>query len=87
MTAKEYNKDFEPRIHRAEEFVNFFESSIDHTSGLEPTVKEELLRQLKIHCWSEETRQTILTALEYYRYHEGLCKVDLLQQPSENQRP
>ena len=32
MTAQEYNHDFLPRINRAEEFVELFESSIEHMS-------------------------------------------------------
>ena len=32
MTAQEYNHVFLPRINRAEEFVELFESSIEHMS-------------------------------------------------------
>ena len=70
MTAQEYNHVFLPRINRAEEFVELFESSI------EPRVdKDEVRKQFQIRGWSEETRQVILTALEYYKCAEGLAKI------------
>lgn len=75
MTVKEYNKEFLPKIQRANEFIMLFESAIQHMN--ERTVdKNEVMKQFNLHCWSEETKQTILTALSYYKKHEGLNKID-----------
>ena len=74
MTAKEYNHDFLPRINRAEEFVELFESSIEHMSETRVD-KDEVRKQFQIRGWSEETRQVILAALEYYKCAEGLAKI------------
>lgn len=74
MTVQEYNYEFSPRIERAKEFVRLFESSIDHMdSSIVDT--NEVRKQFRIRSWSEETKQTILTALSYYKKHEGLDKV------------
>lgn len=71
MTVQEYNHDFLPRIERAKEFVRLFESSIDHMDS--STVnKDEVRKQFHIRSWSEETKQTIMAALSYYKKHEGL---------------
>ena len=59
MTAQEYNHDFLPRINRAEEFVELFESSIEHMSETRVD-KDEVRKQFRIRGWSEETRQVIL---------------------------
>ena len=69
MTAQEYNHVFLPRINRAEEFVELFESSIEHMS------ETRVDKQFRIRGWSEETRQVILAALEYYKCAEGLAKI------------
>ena len=74
MTVEEYNHSFLPRIQRAKEFVSLFESSINHMDGLRVD-KGEVRRQFGIRCWSEETKQIILTALDYYKRHEGLEKL------------
>lgn len=71
MTVQEYNYEFSPRIERAKEFVRLFESSIDHMD-LSTVDKDEVRKQFRIRSWSEETKQTILTALSYYKKHEGL---------------
>lgn len=71
MTVQEYNREFSPRIERAKEFVRLFESSIDHMD-LSTVDKDEVRKQFRIRSWSEETKQTILTALSYYKQHEGL---------------
>lgn len=71
MTAREYNHEFSPRIERAKEFVRLFESSIDHMD-LSTVDKDEVRKQFRIRSWSEETKQTILAALSYYKKHEGL---------------
>ena len=71
MNVKEYNKEFLPKIQRAKEFINLFESAIQHMD--EKIVdKEEVRKQFELRSWSEETKDTILTALEYYKKHEGL---------------
>lgn len=75
MTVKEYNHEFLPRIQRAKEFVSLFESGIDHMDASRVD-KDEVRRQFKIRCWSEETKQMILTALDYYKKHEGLAMID-----------
>ena len=75
MTVKEYNHDFRPRIERAREFVDLFESAINHMDDAKVD-KEEVRRQFGIRCWSDETRQTILDALAYYKRHEGLDKLE-----------
>ena len=72
MTAQEYNHVFLPQINRAEEFVELFESSIEHMSD---TRVDKVRKQFRIRGWSEETRQVILTALEYYKCAEGLAKI------------
>ena len=71
MTVQEYNHDFLPKVERANEFVRLFESCIDHMD-LSTVDKDEVRRQFRIRSWSEETKQTILTALAYYKKHEGL---------------
>lgn len=68
------NHDFLPRINRAEEFVELFESSIEHMSETR-VEKDEVRKQFRIRGWSEETRQVILAALEYYKCAEGLAKI------------
>lgn len=77
MTAQEYNHVFLPQINRAEEFVELFESSIEHMSDtrVDKDGKDEVRKQFQIRGWSEETRQVILTALEYYKCAEGLAKI------------
>lgn len=75
MTVKEYNNEFLPKIQRARELITLFESAIRHMD--KKTVdKDEVMKQFKLHCWSEETKETILTALSYYKQHEGLDKIE-----------
>ena len=75
MTVKEYNQEFLPKIQRANEFIMLFESAIRHMD--EKLVdKSEVMRHFQLRCWSEETKQTILTALSYYKKHEGLNKIE-----------
>lgn len=75
MTVKEYNQEFLPKIQKAKEFITLFENAIEHMD--EKIVdKKEVRKQFKIRCWSEETKQMILTALNYYnKQHEGLNKI------------
>lgn len=75
ITVQEYNYDFLPRINRAREFVSLFESCINHMDGSRVD-KDEVRKQFAIRCWSEETKKTILTALSYYKMHEGLGKIE-----------
>ena len=37
--------------------------------------KDGVRKQFRIRGWSEETRQVILAALEYYKCAEGLAKI------------
>ena len=75
MIVKEYNTEFLPKIQRAREFINLFESAIQHMDE-KKVDKDEVMKQFKIRCWSEETKETILTALSYYKQHEGLDKIE-----------
>lgn len=75
MTVKKYNTEFLPKIQRAREFINLFESAIQHMDE-KKVDKDEVMKQFKIRCWSEETKETILTALSYYKQHEGLDKIE-----------
>ena len=68
------NRMAEEESNRAEEFVELFESSIEHMSDTRVD-KDEVRKQFQIRGWSEETRQVILTALEYYKCAEGLAKI------------
>ena len=74
MTVKEYNCEFLPKVNHAKEFVRLFESAIQH---MDDTLvdKDEVLRQFKLRCWSDETRRLILKALSYYQKHEGVEKI------------
>lgn len=75
MTVKEYNNEFLPKLERAEEFIRLFESAIRHMD--EKIVdKNEVRRHFELRCYSEETKETILTALRYYKKHEGLDKIE-----------
>lgn len=75
MTVKEYNTEFLPKIQRARELINLFESAVQHMDE-KRVDKDEVMKQFKLHCWSEETKETILTALSYYKQHEGLDKIE-----------
>lgn len=80
MTVKEYNKEFLPKIDAAKLVAHNLELAIDHAE-ISEEAKEEVLKHLRIHaCWSEESKQLILDALEYYRKHEGIDKLDLDKQ-------
>ena len=79
MTVREYNNEFLPKIQRAREFIVLFESAIQHMD--EKTVdKDEVMKQFRLHCWSEETKETLLTALSYYKKREGLDKVEHIKE-------
>lgn len=77
MTVKEYNTEFLPKIVAAQYVAHNLELAIDHAE-ISNEAKEEVRKHLKIHaCWSEEAKQTILNALEYYREHEGIYKLEM----------
>ena len=42
-------------------------------------LKNKLLEVMHIYSWSEETKQLIMNALECYRIHEGIDKLDIKQ--------
>lgn len=75
MTVREYNKEFLPKITGANCFISLFENIVSHIDK-EKADHEEIWRIFKIYGWSEETKQIILTALEYYRIHEGIEKLE-----------
>ena len=75
MTAKEYNKEFLPKIEKAEMFILLFDSSIVHMD--ENVVDKDVVRRhFELRCYSEEIKKVILTALNYYKEHEGLNKIE-----------
>ena len=81
MTVKEYNEEFLPKIEHAEEFIRLFESAIRHMDERKVD-KNEVRRHFELRCYSEETKKTILTALEYYKEHEGInrkCRLPKLE--------
>ena len=77
MTVKEYNKEFLPKIVAAQYVALNLELAIDHAE-ISDEAKAEVRKHLRFHaCWSEEAKQTILDALEYYRKHEGIEKLEM----------
>ena len=77
MTVKEYNKEFLPKIDAAWYLAKNLELAIDHAE-ISKEDKANVRYHLAMHaCWSEETKETILKALEYYRIHEGIEKLDI----------
>lgn len=79
MTVREYNNEFLPKIQRAREFIVLFDSAIRHMDA-KTVDKDEVMKQFKLRCWSEETKETLLTALNYYKNREGLDKVDHIKE-------
>lgn len=75
MTVQEYNQEFLPRLERAEEFIILFESAIRHMDD-KIVDKNEVRKHFELRCYSDETKETILTALRYYKKHEGLDKIE-----------
>lgn len=75
MTVKEYNKEFLPKIKCANSFISLFDNVVSHIEK-HKIDHEEMCRNFMIYGWSEKTKQTILTALEYYRIHEGIEKIE-----------
>lgn len=84
MTIKEYNKEFLPQVNGAKTFVNALDHIIEKVFTENITDKEGLkkllLEVLSTYGWSEETKQLILNALECYRVHEGIDKLDSFSQ-------
>ena len=75
MTVQEYNQEFLPRLERAEEFIRLFESAIRHMDD-KIVDKNEVRKHFELRCYSDETKETILTALRYNKKHEGLDKIE-----------
>lgn len=80
MTVKEYNKEFLPQVNSAKTFVSALDHIIEKVFAEDIADKEELknflLKVLHTYSWSEETKQLILNALECYRKHEGIDKLE-----------
>lgn len=76
MTVQQYNDEFLPMIDTASCFISMLELEIDHMDK-ELVDTEEVRRIFKIYGWSEETKEIILKALEYYRQHEGIEKLEM----------
>ena len=74
MTVKEYNKEFLPKIKKAKILIEMMDKIIDHMDIGEDGCYE-VKRILKIYGYSDETKETIVKALEYYRIHEGIDKL------------
>lgn len=62
MTVQEYNKEFLPKIDHANGFICNLEHAMQKTSDY-----DECMKQLQCIGWDEELKETIKTALEYYR--------------------
>lgn len=76
MTVKEYNKNFLPLIDRAKSVARNLDLAIEHAE-ITKEDKENVRKHLSIHAnYSEETKEMILKALEYYRIHEGIEKLE-----------
>ena len=62
MTIKEYNKQFFPKVNKAFCFISNLEHAAQKTDNYEETMK-----QLSCIGWDEECKETIITALEFYK--------------------
>lgn len=69
MTVKEYNKEFLPKIKKARILIEMMDKIIDHMD-IDEDGRNEVKRILKIYGYSDETKETIVKALEYYRIHQ-----------------
>lgn len=58
MTVKEFNTQVYPKLSKASSFLH----SLDH--ALEKSGSEEAVRQVRIAGWNEETRGTLLEAID-----------------------
>ena len=75
MTVKEYNHEFLPNVMQAELLIKNIDKAISHMNFGDKE-KDEVRRILKIYGLDDEVKNIILTALEYYRVHEGINKLD-----------
>lgn len=75
MTVQEYNNTFLPEIDHASCFISRLELAVDHMDIGDPG-RKEARRILELYGWDEEAKNTILTALKYYRIHEGIDKLE-----------
>ena len=55
-------------------FFQMMDKIIDHMD-IDEDGRNEVKRILKIYGYSDETKETIVKALEYYRIHEGIDKL------------
>lgn len=62
MTVRDYNEEFLPKIDTASVFIHSLNHAIAKTNDV-----DECMRQLGCIGWSEECKETIKIALEYYR--------------------
>lgn len=62
MTIKEYNKDFLPKIDRATGFIHNLENAIHKTDD-----SDAVMKQLNCIGWTDDLKETIYTALEFYQ--------------------
>jgi len=62
MTVKEYNEEFLPKIDTAFCFVSNLDNSMYKTDD-----RENVINQLTCIGWSEECKETVQLALEFYR--------------------
>ena len=69
MTVKEYNKEFLPKIKKARILIEMMDKIIDHMD-IDEDGRNEVKRILKIYGYSDETKETIVKALEYYRIRQ-----------------
>lgn len=80
MTVREYNEEFLPQVDGAKSFIglldNIIEKVFEEDIADKKELKKYLLEVLHIYGWSEETKRFILNALECYRKHEGIDKLD-----------
>jgi len=71
MTIKEYNEEFGRKISRAMCLIMVVENAFKKTNDY-----EGVMRELRILGWSDEMKDTLLKALECYRVHEGIEKLE-----------
>lgn len=76
MTVNEYNKEFLPKIKTAKILIEMMDKIIEHMD-INEDGRDEVKRILKIYGYSDETKETIIKALEYYRIHEGIDKIQM----------
>lgn len=66
-SASEYNREIANIYHRARHLISGqIDSAIDHAFNKDKQSADEIRMQLRIRGWSEETRNFILTALDFY---------------------